>query len=60
MAPPPLSSILPSPHAELDSGARIRVVLGRSTVPAPTPSIVAVEAREEDGRIVGRRVVLSK
>jgi hypothetical protein len=60
VAPPPLSSILPSPHAELDSGARIRVVLGRSTVPAPTPSIVAVEAREEDGRIVGRRVVLSK
>jgi len=60
VAPPPLSSIQPSPHAELDSGARIRVVLGRSTVPAPTPSIVAVEAREEDGRIVGRRVVLSK
>jgi hypothetical protein len=60
VAPPPLASILPSPHAELDSGARIRVVLGRSTVPAPTPSIVAVEAREEDGRIVGRRVVLSK
>ena len=60
VAPPPLSSILPSPHADLDRGARIRVVLGRSTVPAPAPSIVAVEAREEDGRIVGRRVVLSK
>jgi hypothetical protein len=60
VASPPLASILPSPHPDLDSGARIRVVLGRSRVPAPTPSIVAVEAREEDGRIVGRRVVLSK
>jgi hypothetical protein len=61
VAPPPLASILPPPpQTALDAGARIRVVLARSAVPAPGPSIVAVEGREEDGRIVGRRVVLSK
>jgi hypothetical protein len=61
VAPPPLASVLPPPpQTALDAGARIRVVLGRSTEPAPGPSIVAVEGREEDGRIVGRRVVLSK
>jgi Peptidase family C25 len=61
VAPPPLASILPPPpQTALDAGARIRVVMGRSTTPAPTPSIVAVEGREENGRIVNRRVVLSK
>jgi hypothetical protein len=61
VAPPPLASILPPPpQTALDAGARIRVVLARSAVPAPGPSIVAVEGREEDGQIVGRRVVLSK
>jgi hypothetical protein len=61
VAPPPLAPVLPPPpQTALDAGARIRVVLGRSAGPAPGPAVVAVEGREEDGRIVARRVVLAK
>jgi hypothetical protein len=65
VAPPPLAAFLaPPPQTALDADARIRVVLGRAatapTAGGPGPDIVAVEAREENGRIVARRTVLSK
>jgi len=53
----------PSPQTRLDTGARIQVVLGRTgtaTADAPVSDVVAVEAREEDGRIVARRVLHAK
>jgi hypothetical protein len=64
VAPPPLASVLPPPpHTALDADARIRVVLGRPT-PAPPAQrpidVVAVEAREENGEVVSRRVVWSR
>ena len=73
VAPPPLAGVLPPPpQAALDAEARIRVVLGRSLTqptsrvtrsvapPAGLTDITAVEVREQDGRIVTRRVLSSR
>ena len=66
VAPPPLAAILPPPpQVQLDADARFQVVLGREettdrAAAAGVVHIVAVEAREEDGQIVARRVLHSK
>ena len=66
VAPPPLAAILPPPpQVQLDADARFQVVLGREETAGPrrragVVHIVAVEAREEDGQIVARRVLHSK
>ena len=74
VALPPLAGLLsPPPQTALDAGARIGVVLGRRSLTQPTSrvtrnvaapagltDIVVVEVREEDGRIVNRRVLSSR
>jgi hypothetical protein len=65
VAPPPLAPFLPPPpQAQIDTGARIQVVLGRAGTAGASADgvvdVVAVEAREESGQIVARRVLHAK
>jgi hypothetical protein len=62
VSPPPLAPFLPPPpQAEVDANARIRVVLADAeTNTGAIRDIVAVEAREQDGALVGRNLLRSK
>jgi hypothetical protein len=65
VAPPPLAAILPPPpQVQLDADARFQVVLGQGETTGRAAvglvNVVAVEAREEGGQIVARRVLHSK
>jgi hypothetical protein len=62
VSPPPLSPFLaPPPQAAVDADASIRVLLADGEAnTGGIRDIVAVEAREQDGTLVGRNLLRSK